>query len=292
MGKKKDGLQAFEEFYSETYAKRWPNLKEALLGPKNHLVLYNPYYHQSMPKRDSFLELPFLYENEGETLEGNQEERPLPYYFLDGASAIAPHQLEVKPGEKVLDLCAAPGGKSLILAYALAGQGSLTANDKSENRRFRLQRVLRDYLPADVYDNSIRITGFDAGGWCLYEKEAYDKILLDAPCSSERHLLESPHLLKEWRVGRTKRLAKNQWTMLASAWLVLKYGGRLVYSTCSLSPLENDGVVEKLIKKFGKECEVIKPEIPGAEETSYGRLLLPDRSGHGPFYLSVLEKKS
>ncbi len=292
MAKKKDGHQAFEEFYSETYKERWPSLKEALLSPKNHLVLYNPYVHGDMPQERNFLELPYLYESHGEELDSHKDERPLPFYFLDGASAIAPHQLHVAPGEKVLDLCAAPGGKSLILAYALEGKGSLTANDKSENRRFRLQRVLRDYLPSEVYDSCIRVTGFDAGGWCLYEKEAYDKVLLDAPCSSERHLLESPHLLKEWRIGRTKRLAKNQWTMLASAWLVLKYGGRLVYSTCSLSPLENDGVVEKLVKKFDEECKVIKPQIPRAEETAYGTILLPDRSGHGPFYLAVFEKQT
>lgn len=293
MAKKKDGRQAFEDFYQDVYGDRWPSLKEALLGPKNHIILRNPYSEEYHEGGKSFSGLPHLYESDNEVLPPkNHEDHQgvVPFYFLDGASAFAPHQLQVRPGEKVLDLCAAPGGKSLILSFALQGQGSLTANDKSENRRFRLQRVLRDYLPKDVYDDLIRVTGFDAGGWCLYEKNAYDKILLDAPCSSERHLLESPHLLEDWRMGRTKRLAKNQWTMLASAWLVLKKGGKIVYSTCSLSPLENDDVVAKLFKKFGDECELERPNIPGGEKTEFGTILLPDKSGHGPFYLAVINK--
>lgn len=294
---KKKGGAEFGRFYSEAYGERWQALKESLCGPKNHVLLVNPCRKiESAPEltKNSFsgIKNVFVSPQDGLPPPEAPEGELLPYYFLDGASAYAPHALNIKSGEKVLDLCAAPGGKSLIMAFQLLEGGHLTANDKSENRRFRLKRVLESYLPASFCSEQLRITGFDAGGWCLHEQEAYDKILLDAPCSSERHLLENPQHLTEWRPGRTKRLAANQWTMLASAWLVLKYGGRLVYSTCSISPLENDGVVQKLIKKFGEECEIIFPEISGGERSDYGTLLLPDKSGHGPFYLSVIEKKA
>jgi 16S rRNA C967 or C1407 C5-methylase (RsmB/RsmF family) len=297
--KKSKGLDEFESFYSEAYGEHWQDLKTALLAPKNHVLLINPctkFQGDSEILKHPFAGQKHLYETQflkGPLEQPSAKEGELmPYYFLDGASAFAPIALQVEKGDDVLDLCAAPGGKSLLLAFGLLEAGNLTANDKSENRRFRLKRVLESYLPESFCKGQLRITGFDAGGWCLYEKEAYDKILLDAPCSSERHLLESPHHLNDWRPGRTKRLAANQWTMLASAWLVLKPGGRLVYSTCSISPLENDGVVKKLIKKFGDECEVIFPNIEGGEKSEFGTTLLPDHSGHGPFYLSVINKKA
>lgn len=298
MGKKNKGSDLFDSFYCEAYGDRWTTLKESLLAPKKHMLLANPQSPWRVPPE--LLNNPFgtiqnlFYTDElSEPLPQPQANAGelMPYYFLDGASAYAPEMLEVKEGEDVLDLCAAPGGKSLLLAYRLLKAGKLTANDKSENRRFRLKRVLESYLPESFCQNQLRVTGFDAGGWCLYEKEAYDKILLDAPCSSERHLLENPQHLTDWRPGRTKRLAANQWTMLASAWLVLRPGGRLVYSTCSISPLENDGVVKKLKQKFGEVCEIIFPEIPQGEQSDYGTLLLPDKSGLGPFYLSVLKKR-
>ena len=167
-------------------------------------------------------------------------------------------------------------------------KGHLTSNDKSTDRRFRLQRVLRSYLPQEFLDNSLRITGFDASRWCLFETEAYDKILLDVPCSSEKHVLESEKHLNDWSEKRTKRLASLQWTILASSWLVLKKGGRMVYSTCSISPLENDNVVEKLVKRH--DVKVIHCDLDFGEKTKYGHLLLPDVCDYGPFYFSILEK--
>lgn len=282
---KKSGAEKFDDFYRSVYADRWETLKEALKEETDHIVLCNPSFE--IPSEwKSFHGHPHLFFKPQEDLKSSK----FKYYFLDGASAFAPLSLDIQPEDQVLDLCAAPGGKSLIMAYLLGPKGKLTANDKSMDRRLRLLQNLKDYLGVEKVENQVRVTGFDAGAWCLHETEAYNKILLDAPCSSERHVLESPSHLKDWREGRTKRLSTLQWTMLASAWLVLKKGGRLVYSTCSLSPLENDKVVEKLIKKFGHEVEVLKPKIPGGEETEFGSILLPDQSGYGPFYLSVLNK--
>lgn len=287
MAKKQSGAEIFDQFYSEIYGERWPKLKEALLAEKDHIVLVNPYKEQT-PTWESFHQAPNLFFKPEHEFQGPDKRDS--YYFLDGASAFAPLALNIEPGDDVLDLCAAPGGKSLIMAFLLGDQGSLTSNDKSQDRRLRMLQNFKNFLPEEFVENQLRVTGFDAGAWCLHEKEAYNKILLDAPCSSERHILESPSHLSEWRQGRTKRLSTLQWTMLASAWLVLKSGGTLVYSTCSISPLENDKVIAKLLKKFKEEVTVTFPEIPGGEKTDHGTILLPDHSGYGPFYLSVLQK--
>lgn len=290
MGKKqkaKSGAEKFDEFYKEVYLDRWESLKKSLLEKKDHIILANP--NLEIPDEwKSFHGYPHLYYKPEAELKNPKGESQ--FYFMDGASAFAPLLLDIQPADQVLDLCAAPGGKSLIMGYALGEEGRLTANDKSQDRRLRMLQNFKGFLGEEFVENQVRVTGFDAGAWCLHEKEAYNKILLDAPCSSERHVLESPHHLKDWREGRTKRLSNLQWTMLASAWLVLKKGGLLVYSTCSLSPLENDKVVSKLLKKFGDEVELIKPNIPGGEETDNGVILLPDQSGYGPFYLSLMKK--
>lgn len=287
MAKKQSGAEIFDQFYSEIYGERWPKLKDALLAEKDHIVLVNPHKEQT-PPWESFHGAPNLFLKPDQEFQSPDKRDS--YYFLDGASAFAPLALNIEPGDDVLDLCAAPGGKSLIMAFQLGDHGSLTSNDKSQDRRLRMLQNFKNFLPEEFVENQLRVTGFDAGAWCLHEKEAYNKILLDAPCSSERHILESPSHLSEWRQGRTKRLSTLQWTMLASAWLVLKSGGTLVYSTCSISPLENDKVIAKLLKKFKEEVKVTFPEIPGGEKTDHGTILLPDHSGYGPFYLSVLQK--
>ncbi len=283
---KVSGAQLFDDFYSDVYGERWSTLKESLLKEKSYVLLKNPYKNLDTSNLLPFFDLPHLYELKDKT----EDPGDFQAYFLDGASALAPYALEVKPGESVLDLCAAPGGKSLILSYNLEGEGELTANDKSPNRRGRLKQVLKNYTSDDFYENHIRVTGHDAGGWCLHEQEAYDKILLDAPCSSEKHVLESAKHLDEWKVNRTKRLASLQWTMLASAWIVLKPGGRLVYSTCSISPLENDDVVAKLVKKYGAQVKLIPNPFPMGSQSEFGTWITPDEHGHGPFFFTILEK--
>ena len=283
---KLSGEELFNDFYREVFGERWPTLKESLLKEKAYVLLKNPYKDLDTSDLPSFFDLPHLYELEEKTQDPGDGQA----YFLDGASALAPYALEVKPGEDVLDLCAAPGGKSLILAYALEGEGMLTANDKSPNRRGRLKQNLQNFMPEDLYENYVRVTGHNASSWCLHETQAYDKILLDAPCSSEKHVLESPKHLAEWKLNRTKRLSTLQWTMLASAWQVLRTGGRIVYSTCSISPLENDQVVAKLIKKFGAQVKKIENPFPIGTNSEHGTWITPDEHGHGPFFFSILEK--
>jgi 5-methylcytosine rRNA methyltransferase NSUN4 len=210
-------------------------------------------------------------------------------YYLDEASVWAAQALQVKPYELVLDMCAAPGGKSLVLASALQGTGTLQCNELSATRRGRLKRVLAEHLPLD-WQQSICVSSHDASKWGLYQKDHWDAILLDAPCSSEQHVLKSASHLAQWSSKRSKRLAIQQFAMLAAALDAVKPGGRIVYSTCALSRQENDGVIEKLLKKREGMFTLPPPHGVG-ESTEYGRMILPDvYAGKGPIYYCVLVK--
>ncbi len=247
----------FDSFYENLFPERWGNLKEALLK---------------------------------EPVKISYKTGLLKPYYLDEASILTAMALKVQEGDTVLDLCAAPGGKTLILAGRIGSSGTLTSNDRSSSRRNRLKRVLQEYLPPIVSER-ITVTGHDAARWSLYERDRYDKILLDAPCSSERHLLSSPRHLEKWSPARTKHLAIQAYSMLVSALEAVKVGGVIIYSTCALSPFENDGVIEKLTKKRKGRFALLSSELPSGEPTTYGWQILPDtESGYGPMFIAKLKR--
>jgi 16S rRNA C967 or C1407 C5-methylase (RsmB/RsmF family) len=249
--------QAFHEFFAKVYGERWPSLYAALEKPS---VTREFFCAPGMPP-----------------------------YFMDEASVLAAQSLPFAPNARVLDLCAAPGGKTLVLASKVGPGGSLLSNERSATRRERLKRVIDEHVPASIRAQ-IKVTSHDASKWCLYEKDAYDAILLDAPCSSERHLIHQPNLLKEWTPNRSKFLAQRQYAMLASTFAVVAPGGHVLYSTCSISPLENDGVIDKLLKKKKGQVEVKKLSLAVGEATTQGWMILPDTSGLGPMYFSLIRR--
>jgi len=159
----------------------------------------------------------------------------------------------------ILDACAAPGGKTLVLAGRSGPQVRIEANELSSERRRRLRDVLDGQLP-HVTRARVSVTGYDAARLCRTTKNRYDAILLDAPCSSERHVLNSQRALSVWTPARTRQLALRQWSLLSSCFLMLKPGGCLVYSTCSISPMENDGVLRRLVEKYGDHCDIFDVE--------------------------------
>ncbi len=254
----KKGEKAFEDYYAKVWGERWPQLRSALLKEADPQALGT----ESLKRT----------------------------YYLDTASKLAAELLPVNPGENILDLCAAPGGKSLVLAQKLNGQGSLVANELSSARRERLRKVLREHLPDD-WLRAVTVTGKDATRWGLYQKESYDAVLLDAPCSSERHVLHSPKHLELWSAHRTKSLAQQAVALLCSALETVKTGGYVLYATCSISPEENQLALEKFNKKrAGRWQEVVLNQAVGEKQT-YGYLILPDtHQGWGPLYYCLWQK--
>lgn len=271
---------SFDEFYTLQWGDRWQTLKSALQQPARHFSLQN-------------------------TL--------MQTYYLDPASVWAAELLPL-PGEsgsplmcqdsplQILDMCAAPGGKSLVLLQRLIAAWQpfhLTANDRSSQRRRRLHNVLDTHLPDDI-PGKVTVTGHDACRWGLHEKDRYDLIIADVPCSSEAHVIQSPAHLQQWSAARAKRLAQQAYTILLAALDAVAPNGIILYSTCSVNSSENDGVVKRVLKRRAEQCSSIdlqqrRDSVPHwldtAEQTEYGYQILPDTStGAGPLYAALLRK--
>ena len=250
----------FETYYQNLFTNRWPRLRESLLLPA-----------AAIPYSEGLI-------------------KP---YMMDGASVLAAESLRLPADGIILDACAAPGGKSLVLASRMADGIQLLCNELSGERRRRLKNVLDEHLSAEKRQQ-VTVSGFDAAEMGGRKKEwnRFDAILLDAPCSSERHVIQSPKALSEWKPARPRFLSRRQWSLLSAAFLLLKNGGSLVYATCALSPEENDGPVSKLLEKYSQGIELDEPDFTTGEKTKYGRLILPDESnGMGPMYVARFLKK-
>jgi 16S rRNA (cytosine1407-C5)-methyltransferase len=169
----------------------------------------------------------------------------------------------------------------------------LLSNELSSQRRRRLSNVLDQHLSGERRGR-VKVSGFDAAaaGSKKQERERFGGILLDAPCSSERHVLNDQGALAKWTPARPKFLAQRQWALLSSAFLLLSPNSSLVYVTCALSPEENDAVSKKLMAKYGELLSIDEPDFPEGEKTNYGRIILPDRcQGMGPLYVARFIKK-
>jgi len=266
MGKKdknkQTGAELFDAYYSELFGERWTSLRSALLGEARQIG-----YSKKLQKT----------------------------YYLDAGSVRAAQTLPLEGAETIADFCAAPGGKSLVIASEMDDDARLVSNERSRDRKNRLQKVLDEHLQPEILSR-VSVSGYDASCWCNYEREAYDRILLDAPCSSERHVLADSKYLSLWTPARIRNLAVAQWALLSSAFLVLKTNGYMVYSTCALSHAENDGIIQKLLKKYSN-AEIIglpqedKYGLCDGEKTEFGVHVLPDRqNGAGPLYFSLIHK--
>ncbi|HTL12347.1 MAG TPA: SAM-dependent methyltransferase [Bdellovibrionota bacterium] len=286
---KAQGPLAFEDFYAGVFGDRWPALRRAL-NQRERQVLRPAFSADASGGEVPWLPgaLWFTPERAEMTLTRNPAGL-LTYYVMDPTSVLAARALDARPGERVLDLCAAPGGKTLVL---LETGARVVANEPSRARRDRLTQVIRQYATPEARTR-VEVKGRDGERYGMAEPGAFDAVLVDAPCSGERHLLSHEDELAEWSEARSRRLAARQYALLASALLCLKPGGRLVYSTCALSPLENDAVVERLLSKKKDKVRVESdstPPSPWAERTEHGWIHLPDRGGCGPLYFARLRR--
>ena len=173
---------------------------------------------------------------------GNTIEHMLGYYYVqEAASMIPPVVLNPKPGEIVLDICAAPGSKSSQMAQYMKNKGVLVANDVIGQRL----AALGINLQRCGVSNSVitQMKGEKMKGF------AFDKVLLDAPCSGTGTIRKSIKTIGWWNPGTVKHIAGMQKKLILNAFDLLKKDGTMVYSTCSLEPEENEGVVNYLLSK-------------------------------------------
>lgn len=297
-------------FYEELFgADRWPQILEGLKAPTRYSLLINKYANMAYTLEilkgidPPLTQIPSLKATclESEAL----EPRPFPsppkdesnlklYYPLDAASVLVAEALDVQAEDDVLDMCAAPGGKSLAILQKLDPSsvlGTLQLNEPNESRRKRLRIVIDEYIPAKLISQKIRFTGCDASMFGAFPEESFDRILVDAPCSSERHLLQNDEH-GSWTPAKSKTLAKKQVSMLLNALRALRPGGRVVYATCSLSPLENDGVIAKVLEKTKVSVTVSRRNWAFGEPTRFGWAILPEkgRCAWGPIYFALLNR--
>lgn len=174
-----------------------------------------------------------------------------PYYFaglyyIQEPSAMTPAAvLPVKPGERVLDLCAAPGGKSTELAAKLRGEGVLVSNDISNSRAKALLKNL------ELFGTKNAVIVSEPPAKLAERFEGYfDKILVDAPCSGEGMFRKSPAIMKNWEQYGVEYYQKLQRDILPHAVRMLRPGGMLLYSTCTFSPEEDEQTLEFLLREY------------------------------------------
>lgn len=290
------GALGFETHYQTVFGDRWLGLKQALLSASKHVVRANGFVDATVIEGEPWSRQPmpdaigcFLAKDDGNRLQISRDPQGLlTGYIQDPASVLAARLVEVPADGRVLDLCAAPGGKSLVLAERYAATGELVLNDRSPDRKRRLLQVLKDYVP-EAIRRRIRVHQRDGRLWGKHQPDVYDAILLDAPCSSEAHVLQDPVALEQWSVKRIQRLSREQLALLRSAVSALRPSGQLVYCTCALAPQENDGVIEELLERDPR-VTVRETQLPIGEATRFGWHILPDSTGHGPLFVARLIK--
>ncbi len=190
-------------------------------------------------------------------------------YYLQEPSAMAPAQsLPVYPGEQVLDLCAAPGGKATELAEKLQGRGLLVANDISASRAKGLLKNLEMFGVSNSF-----VTVAAPARLAEQFPESFDKILVDAPCSGEGMFRRDEASAKAWSPEKVKDCAKTQKEIIRQAAAMLRPGGRMLYSTCTFSPEEDEQVIASLLET-DPEMELLP--IPMSEGFTCGK---PDLAG-------------
>jgi len=184
------------------------------------------------------------------------------YYYVQSLSSMIPLLvLNPKPGEKILDICAAPGSKTTQMATMMGNKGEILANDTSPIRRLRLEANLKIQGVNCAY-----VSGFPAQSLWIKFPEFFDKTLCDVPCSMEGrfHTFE-PESYKGWLVKKVRNLSRLQKWILRSAVSATKVGGRIIYSTCTLSPEENEEVIDWILEKEKGKVQVEKISVAGCQ---------------------------
>lgn len=220
------------------------------------------------------------------------------YYIQEPSAMAVAELLDPRPGERILDLCAAPGGKTTHIGGRMMGKGFLLTNEIHPLRaRILSQNVERMGIANAVVSNE------DSGTLSCRFPEFFDRIVVDAPCSGEGMFRKDEKARAEWSPEQVALCAARQKEILSNAGAMLKPGGRLLYSTCTFSPEENEQVIEDFLKghpDFSIEQpeagEGLSPGQPGWSRTGGSELsgtfrIWPHKSQGEGHFLAVLKKE-
>ncbi|WP_461480997.1 16S rRNA (cytosine(967)-C(5))-methyltransferase RsmB [Porticoccus sp.] len=202
----------------------------------------------------------------------------------DEAAQLAAPLLDVVPGQRILDACCAPGGKTGHLLELLDDKGEVVALDLAPQR---LQRVEENLERLGLQAELIAADAQDPASW--WDGRPFDRILLDAPCSASGVIRRHPDVKLLRTPADIAKLAALQRALLQALWPLLADGGMLLYATCSVLPDENDRVISAFVRATpGVTVEAVPTDAGMA--TSMGRQLLPQLQGHDGFYFALLKK--
>lgn len=220
------------------------------------------------------------------------------FYIQSTSSMLPAIILNPQPGEDVLDLCAAPGSKTIQMAHMMHSTGTIVANDSSRNRLYKLHAL------AAIYGaTNIQTVCRDGRALWQEHQDRFDKTLVDVPCSMEGRMHDEV-VRTHWSMKEIKRLAKMGGWLLRSAMSATRPGGDIVFSTCTIAPEENEGVVDWILKKDGHKIELvdIATSFPGAApgvtswnhteyspEVAKARRIIPD-GHHEAFFIAHFKK--
>ena len=227
----------------------------------------------------------FLY-NKDEYDLGKSVYHALGCFYLQEPSAMLPaYLLDPKPGELVLDLCAAPGGKSMQASLLMLNQGLIISNDIAKNRAFAIsenaERLGRGNLLITNNDFSL-----------IYNKylNYFDKIILDAPCSGSGMFRKENKMADDWSYQKVLKYAEIQKELISMSYQMLKPGGTMVYSTCSFSYEEDEEVIDYLLKKTDASIANIDDNSLFYKSKGHGIHLLPSLFPGEGHYIAIIKK--
>jgi len=226
---------------------------------------------------------------------GIQLEQPVPVdrlpWFADGAASVQDEAaqlcttlLDLQPGQRVLDACAAPGGKTCAILESEPGLAEVVAIDESAER---LPRIEENLERLDLTATLQQADAADTGHW--WDGTVFDRILLDVPCSATGVIRRHPDIKLLRRESDIVPLAGIQLGLLEAMWNILAPGGRLVYATCSVFPQENHRIIQRFMKQQ-TPAKLIELDVEWGRDMTTGRQLLPDPDNHDGFFYAVLER--
>ncbi len=291
---------ACPDWLVHTVQKNWPDEWQSILTNWNQRSTLSLRVNSRKITRDQYLHKLTAQDIDGRpsciSPDGAVLTKPMPVEQLPGfiegfvsvqdeAAQLAALALHPKPGMRVLDACAAPGGKTCHLLEKEVNLQELVAVDLPERISGIEQNCKRLGLQAKI----IGADAINTGTW--RQGSLFDRILLDVPCTGTGVIRRHPDIKHQRREGDIAQLAQKQKSLLHSLWPLLDVGGQLLYVTCSILAEENEQVVLSLLEHFSDVSELPLPEVYG-RPCEIGRQRLPGDDGADGFYYALLMKRS
>lgn len=206
-------------------------------------------------------------------------------YVQEVSSMLPPIILNPQPGERVLDISAAPGSKTTLLSQLMMNRGMVVANDVDVGRTSALASNVDRLGCVNVI-----ITQYDGSLFGEKYPDYFDRVLVDAPCSAIGTIYKNKEVAKWWSWKNVQKLVRVQRRLIESGFKALKPGGRMVYSTCTITPQENEEVVDFLLNKYpdARVVDFLLQFEHRPDSKGYGKLIW--YGDMEPFYISLIEK--